>query len=99
MSRFIDWFFRDRSTGAIVIAQWPNLPLWLFAVASLLAWAIEAAAPAAPDWLGLGLRALAAVSLAWWGLDEAVRGVNPWRRCLGAAALLFLVWSIAARAA
>ena len=29
--------------------------------------------------------------LAWWAADEVLRGVNPWRRCLGAAVLAMLV--------
>jgi hypothetical protein len=24
-----------------------------------------------------------------WGVDEIVRGVNPWRRCLGAAVVIY----------
>ena len=34
----VDWMFRDRTTGAITIAQWPNLPLWLFGGLSVAAW-------------------------------------------------------------
>jgi hypothetical protein len=34
------------------------------------------------------LRWLAFAALGWWGLDELVRGVNPFRRILGAVALL-----------
>ena len=26
----LDWFFRDRTSGRIVIGQWPNTLLWLF---------------------------------------------------------------------
>lgn len=25
----LDWFFRNRTSGRIVIDQWPNPPLWL----------------------------------------------------------------------
>ena len=32
----------------------------------------------AVDWAG-------AVTLGWWAVDEVVRGVNPWRKILGAA--------------
>ncbi len=30
------------------------------------------------------------VFLIWWAGDELLRGVNPWRRCLGAAVLIGL---------
>ena len=26
----VAWWFRDRHTGKIVIAQFPNVPLWIF---------------------------------------------------------------------
>ena len=32
-----DWLFRDRATGKIVIGQFPNLPLILWLVATVLA--------------------------------------------------------------
>ena len=34
------------------------------------------------------LKVVGGVSLAIWALDEVGRGVNPWRRCLGASVLL-----------
>ncbi|MBM0202934.1 hypothetical protein JNW90_07375 [Micromonospora sp. STR1s_5] len=37
LMRFVDWFFRDRRSGGIVIGQWPNLPLWLFGITSVVA--------------------------------------------------------------
>ena len=36
--RGFDWIFRDRTTGVITIAQWPNLPLWLFRGLTVAAW-------------------------------------------------------------
>ncbi|GJD70326.1 hypothetical protein MMMDOFMJ_3272 [Methylobacterium gnaphalii] len=87
--RVLNWFFRDRATGAIVIAQWPNLPLWIFASAAGLAWIVEASAIAVPAWLSASLQVVAIASLAWWAVDEVLRGVNPWRRCLGGAVLMF----------
>lgn len=91
MARILDWFFRDRRNGAIVIGQWPNLPLWVFAVATAIEWSL---APAGA--LGTTLRVIANVSLAIWALDEVARGVNPWRRCLGGVVLLGLLWRLAA---
>jgi hypothetical protein len=44
---------------------------------------------------GLLLRGLGALALAYWALDEIIRGVNPWRRCLGAIVLAGVVWNFA----
>ena len=93
-----NWFFRDRRTGKIVIAQWPNLPLWLFAVSASLAWGLDATAASAPDGTRAALRLVALVCLGWWALDELFRGVNPWRRCLGGTVLLLGAWSLLAHA-
>ena len=78
----IDWLFRDRHTGRIVIAQVPNLPLGLFLVASALRWLFD---PSGGVRTGLGVMATA--GLLWWAVDEVARGVNPWRRLLGGAVL------------
>lgn len=37
-----DRFFRNPATGRIVVAQWPNAPLWAFLVATLLRWRVVA---------------------------------------------------------
>ncbi len=90
MRRVIDWLFRDRTTGAITIGQWPNPPLWAFVVLSLVEWIV------APGGLaGLVLRILVLAALAIWAIDEVARGVNPWRRGLGGAVLAGVVWNLA----
>lgn len=78
------WFFQNRQTGEITIAQWPNTILWIVLVVTILrwSWSFPSAAHSA---LGVILK----VSLCLWALDELARGVNPWRRCLGAAVLLY----------
>ena len=83
LMRFVDWFFRDRRTGRVVIAQWPNLALWIFVAASVIELAIGSAGP-----VGTGAGIIAIVALVIWAGDEVLRGVNPWRRCLGAAVLI-----------
>lgn len=88
MRRAIDWFFRDRRTGAMVVGQWPNLPLWLFAGFALAHWLTEASTPGAPRSILLVLDLASRASLAWWAIDEVLRGVNPCRRCLGGFVLL-----------
>ncbi|HVW31078.1 MAG TPA: hypothetical protein VHL53_00950 [Acidimicrobiia bacterium] len=82
MTGVVGWLFRDRRTGRITIAQWPNVPLglWIAALAAL-----RLADPTGGARTALGLVATGA--LAWWALDEIGRGVNPWRRFLGAAVL------------
>ncbi|KAA0124435.1 hypothetical protein CIW48_08735 [Methylobacterium sp. P1-11] len=86
--------FRDRTTGAITVAQWPNLQLWLFAAFSLAAWLARDRGELA-SWLTLG----ADIALAWWAADELLRGVNPWRRGLGAVTLVGLATLITLRRA
>lgn len=90
---WLDWAFRSRVTGRITIAQAPNLPLWIFGAASIAAsiaaWLTPAGGSAAT-----ALRWLALSSLFVWALDELLRGVNPFRRALGAGTLLYLAWTV-----
>ena len=74
-----------------MIGQWPNLPLWLFIGATALSWLVESASPP-----GSALRLLASASLLAWGLDELLRGANPWRRGLGVAGIGYAVWRLVA---
>ena len=57
----IDWALRDRGTGRIVVAQWPNT--------ALIVWMAASVVLALPDrsgaW-GLALRVVATVALGWW---------------------------------
>ena len=81
-----DWWFRDRRTGEIVIAQFPNVALWLF-LASVVVRAFIASdtqTDSVISWVGTG-------ALTWWALDETIRGVNPWRRMLGIGACGFAI--------
>lgn len=78
--------FRDRRTGKVVIAQWPNLALALFLVAAAIRWVVH---PGGRP--GTIVSAVAAVTLLWWSADEVVRGVNPFRRTLGAVVLAMTV--------
>jgi hypothetical protein len=94
LARFLDWMFRDRRTGSWTVAQWPNLPLWLFAVLTLASGLTREAS----DW-SRWLAVAADLALGWWAADELLRGVNPWRRLLGAATLAGLVILITLRRA
>jgi hypothetical protein len=78
----LDWLFRNRQTGRITIAQFPNAALGLFLVAAALRTVFDPT-----GWVGDALSLLAAAALIWWAVDEVLRGVNPWRRMLGGAVL------------
>jgi hypothetical protein len=82
MRRFLHWFFRNRETGAITIAQAPNLVLWIVIAGSVLIWAWHPAGH-----LGVALEIVVKAAIFVWAIDEVWRGVNQWRRCLGAAVL------------
>lgn len=82
------WWFENRDTGEITVAQFPNWPLW--GIVAL--WAARHAltdGSTAHDVAGWAIRALWLV----WGVDELVRGVNPWRRLLGS---VVIVWQVVA---
>lgn len=83
-TRFWRWWFEDRRTGAITVAQFPNWSLW----AIIGCWVARSAVADGSDLHGaLGW----AISALWlvWGADELVRGVNPWRRLLGTLAIVW----------
>lgn len=89
MGRFnaaVRWCFEDRRTGQITVAQFPNWPL--FAIAAT--WAVRRLA--ADGSLLADVAGAAATGLwLYWGADELIRGVNPWRRALGAGVI---VWQV-----
>ena len=76
--------FRD-GQGRVVIAQWPNWPLWTWAGASGLQWV----RPAGPLAALCGLVSFAAI-VYWAGL-EIFSGVNYFRRFLGLVVLMFVL--------
>lgn len=80
------WLFEDRRTGQIVVAQWPNAALWVWIAATGLTWSAHPHGP-----VGTTLRVIGFIALVVWALDEIVRGVNPWRRSLGAGVLGFVM--------
>lgn len=78
------WAFRDRRTGRIVIAQRPNAPLAIWIVATVIAFFVHGTVHTVVSVVGT-------VALVIWAIDELARGVNPWRRALGAVVLLVIV--------
>jgi hypothetical protein len=75
----IGWFFEDRRTGHLTVVQFPNIELWVFLAAAVLSRFVVQRGTG-----GNVLRLVSDVALGLWALDEIVRGVNPFRRVLGA---------------
>ena len=86
-----NWAFRDRKTGRIVIAQWPNVPL----IVALASFGGRRLADPPDPWTTV-LSVIGNVALVVWAGDELVRGVNPWRRALGGGVLVAVVarWAL-----
>ena len=81
-----NWVFRDRRTGRIVVAQRPNAPI----VVALACFGAARLADPPDPWRAV-LSVGGNVALVVWAGDEVVRGVNPWRRALGAGVLAGLL--------
>ncbi len=75
--RWFDWWFRD-CRGRVVVAQPPNLTLWIWIAATVIRVVVDPTGT-----IGTAVRVVGVVALLAWALDEIVRGVNPWRRLLG----------------
>jgi hypothetical protein len=86
VSGLVDWMLRDRTTGKVVVVQFPNV--------ALIAWlAATALALVTTGSVHTILGYTAAVALVVWAADELFRGVNPFRQVLGAAVLAWEVFS------
>jgi hypothetical protein len=79
--RCLDWLFRNRQTGRITIGQAPNLEQLIFSTTAIVGTLLPRST------LRTGLGVVSVLALAAWATDELVRGVNPFRRMLGAATL------------
>jgi hypothetical protein len=80
----------DLKIRGYTVGQSPNPPLWV-ALAALVVWLLSGDS----GWVGQTARAVFYVALTVWAYEEAVRGVNGFRRGLGALALLLVVAAIA----
>src|SRR5689334_9766408 len=79
-------FFRNPDTGEVVVAQWPNLPLWSFLVASAVRMVLH------PDGTaGTALSIVSGVAIIVWSVLEIAQGASPFRRVLGGVVLLTVV--------
>ena len=86
----VNWLFRNRQTGEITVGQAPNAALIVFLVAFVVHHAFNIRGNA-----GTGLTIVSTGALAVWSADELLRGVNPFRRLLGAVVLAGIVASLA----
>ena len=93
LRRAFDWLFRDRRTGAVVVAQVPNLPLALFLVAAAVRRFVQL-----DGTVGTVVAVVATGALLWWAADEILRGVNPFRRLLGAVVAIVTIAGLVVRA-
>ncbi len=87
LSRLGDWLFRDRRTGRIVVGQLPNVPLIVWLAATVLA-AVTSGG------VHTTFSVVATLGLVVWAGDELIRGVNPFRRLLGAVVLGWKLYSL-----
>ena len=79
------WWFENRQHGGLTIAQFPNWPLFGIGAAAVARRLTGdgSALQSGTGWVITGL-------WLYWGSDELLRGVNPWRRLLGASVLGWL---------
>jgi hypothetical protein len=85
----LGWVFRSRRTGRITLAQFPNWPLGVWLLASAVMWLVQP-----QGWVRSVLVVMASAALAVWAADEALHGVNPFRRLLGVTVFAWLVFSL-----
>jgi hypothetical protein len=85
----VDWLFRSRVTGRITVAQLPNAALLVWLAAALMQrfWEPRVGGQDVLRWVSTG-------ALVVWAGGEVLRGVNPFRRMLGAVALAWTAWSL-----
>jgi hypothetical protein len=90
VSGALRWMFVSRHSGRLVVAQWPNVPLAAFLLLFVVSRIFHPSGS-----MGTFIRVLGIAALLVWALDELLRGVNPFRRILGAAVLLATVSNLA----
>src|SRR4051812_42914460 len=78
----ISRFFRNPETGAVVVVQMPNIPLWIFLACTATRLVFHPHGTA-----GTTISIVGTVSLVVWALLEVVRGESPFRRLLGGLVL------------
>jgi hypothetical protein len=84
-----DWFFRSRETGRITVMQLPNVALWIFIATAVLRRVVTG-----DSGVRTAIGVVGVAALAWWAVDEVVRGVNPWRRVFGLGVCVLVIRSV-----
>jgi hypothetical protein len=85
LSRRLDDYFRDPSTGRVVLYQKPNATLTMVGLligASRVLHAVDAGTP-----FDIFLERAATAMLLWWSVDEMVRGTTTYRKTIGGVTL------------
>lgn len=90
MSRFLDWWIRNKDTGRIVLVQAPNAAILVFLASYALRWLTGDRLDNQLIHVGMG-------ALIVWGLDELIRGKVPVRRLMGAIVLGWQITHLFAR--
>lgn len=88
----MNWLFRNRRTGKITIAQRPNVALAIWLAATVVGLVFDPSGG-----FGTALTVVGTGALLIWAGDEFLRGVNPFRRMVGAAVLVWTIARLAAR--
>ena len=81
---------RDLKIRGYTVGQFPNMPLWV-ALGALVISRLSDDGGTLHD----TARAVSYVAFTIWAYEEAARGVNGFRRALGAVALALIVVAIA----
>jgi hypothetical protein len=85
-SSAVSRFFRNPRTGDVVVAQMPNMPLWVFLAATAVRVLFR------PDGsVGTLVSIVGTAGLVVWAGLEIARGDSPFRRGLGVVVLLATV--------
>jgi hypothetical protein len=85
-STFFNQIFRD-SEGNVVLAQFPNLTITVWVIASLLKLILPTGR------INTGLDVIAFGCLFTWAWEEIFQGVNYFRRALGLLVIIGLIAS------
>jgi len=83
----LDRLFKDKD-GKIVIAQWPNWPIWGWLITRIaMRLTISSQLTNALNYVSVGF-------ITVWALMETISGVNFFRRLLGLGILVFTVFGL-----
>jgi hypothetical protein len=82
------WLFRNRQTGRLTVLQWPNIPLAVYMLATVIHVGLRSGTA-----VSTVVAAVASAALAVWSVLEVGLGVNPFRRGIGSVVLILVIVS------